>query len=149
MDSGRNYEKFDSMGLLSVDSVPLLDKRLMFEQQLGIINMRVRAILDFPPEHDCVHAEDAMEMVYVRLHELFDQVYHEVAKRFFYYLITSADLAAHMRHAFGIGIHGKALGNNTVVAINREKTNRVDYQSQIIIDAWRQYKLLSRIICSF
>lgn len=144
-----NYGKFSALERLTLESLTQMDKHLMFEQQLGTINLRLRTVLDFPPEHNCAYGDESQEMVYVRLSDLFDQKYHQFAKHFFYYLITSADLAVYIRQNCGFGLHNNPLGDNSVVMINRLSYNRVNHKAQTIINAWRQYKLVSRIICNF
>ena len=93
--------------------------------------------------------EESVDMIKISLIDLFDDAHHDLAKRFFYYMISSLDLAHHLSHNHGIELVGQARGDNSMILINRSGVQKLSSKSQTLVDGWRQYKLLCRIICKF
>lgn len=142
--------KYEPMEWCTDSFVAALDTKYKFEETIALINLRIQVTLAFPPEHDqFTTEEDTIETVRLPLCDLFEEPQHDAAKRFLYYLASSTDLAYYLRHDYGISIIGPALGNRSAISIDRENIKMLSCYAQNIIDAWRQFKLLTSIIRSF
>ena len=152
-DIAEDQGRFVPFGAMSITSIELLDTALTFEKTLGLINIRMYTTLRYPPRrHDCTVdiQQTGLDNIHVRLSEIFDQDYHEIAKRFLYYLLIDGDLALEMKREHGVSLaYASALGGNSIVWIEKKKFCRFDHNCEILYNAWRHFKILSRIICTF
>lgn len=140
---------FSPMGPLTAEFAASLNAKYKYEETVTLINLRIQAALQFPPEHDeFTTDEDSIHLIHVPLEEVFEDMRDDTAKRFFYYLISSPDIAWYIRLYHGVTAAGLLLGNKTAIAIDREAVNVLNCFSPTIVDSWRQFKLLSQVVCN-
>ena len=134
---------------ITFEDVDIMHKKFVFEGIVDVINNRMKIQLQFPPEHDEFGDNQHIDTLTVNLVTLFEDVPQDLPKRFFLYLIGSLDIAHQIQHENGVSLVGVACGNKSVVLFEREKFAPFDCNSSIMVSAWRQFKLLSTIICRF
>ena len=79
--------------------------------------------LRYPPRrHDCTVdiQQIGLDNIHVRLSEIFDQDYHEIAKRFLYFLLIDDDFALEIKEEHGVSLaYASALGDNSIKWIEK------------------------------
>lgn len=135
------------------------------------VRVRRRSITDFSDValyQDCVAAINKVVIEYVQrtsqsknvtgavefiltatLETLFARCSNDHAKRLLYYMVSNQECGSYLRNSHGIWLTGQPKGNRSTLSINMDKLIPLSFRSDVVLDAWKRHKLLSKILYHF
>lgn len=120
----------------------------LYQDCVGVINKVVIAYVQRSLQEKNVSG--AIEFVMTTtLEALFSECKNDHSKRFLYYMVSNQECGTHLRNNHGIWLTGQPRGNRSTLAVNRDHLVLLSHRSEILLDAWKRHKLLSKIMYNF